>query len=430
MMFRKSQSWSDLSEFKIMEWLFWLRNMMVLVQLAAILVSLSYLDIALPVWPLGLAPLALLAFNCVVYWRLEKGHEVSNIEISLHLLFDMLVFTYLLYWTGGSANPFVSAYLVPVALAATFASFRYAIVLGVISVLLYSLLMVEYVPLPPMNGRFGGDFSLHVFGMWLNFLISALITVAFVSSLAGLARKREIALNQAEQESLNDQHMIALGALAAGAAHELGTPLSNISMLADELTDPENSPQQIEAYSDSLKQQLGLCQSQISLLRDQANMAQNPQLTKVPVAEFIGLVLDRFKAMRSDMRVAVHDAGTATGQLQADPALSQTLLNLLNNAADASAANDRDRIEVSYQTHGTQLKIIIDDFGSGISEAARKMAGSQPFSTKDSGLGIGLLLSHANINRVGGQLRLSNRIEQGVEGVRTEIVIPLIEVSK
>jgi len=425
----KSQTWRELSEFKIMEWLFWLRNTMVLVQLTAIAVTVSYMDIPLPVWPVGLAPLFLLGFNLLVYWRLEAGRSASELEISLHLFFDMLVFTYLLYWTGGSVNPFVSAYLVPVALAATFGSFRHALMLGIFSVLMYSVLMVWNVPLPPVNGRFGGDFSLHIFGMWLNFLMSAAITIAFVSSLATLARKREIALKQAEQENLNDQHMVALGALAAGAAHELGTPLSNISMLADELIDPENNSEQIASFSDALKQQLDLCYSQIALLRDQANSAQNPLAMATEVANFIPAVLDRFKAMRSEMRISIHQNGELSGRLAADPALSQTLLNLLNNAADASFDNDCDYIEVNYEIRDQYLRLMIDDFGAGISEEQQAMAGSQPFSSKDSGLGIGLLLSQANISRIGGRLSLSNRTGEGAVGVRTEIHIPLIEAG-
>lgn len=425
----KNQTWSELSEFKIMEWLFWLRNIMVLVQFTAIVVVVSYMGIPLPLWPIGLAPLLLLGFNLLVYWRLETGRSAPELEISLHLFFDMLVFTYLLYWTGGSVNPFVSAYLVPVALAATFGSFRHALMLGFISVLMYSILMVWNVPLPPMNGRFGGDFSLHIFGMWLNFLMSAAITIAFVSSLANLARKREMALNQAEQKNLNDQHMVALGALAAGAAHELGTPLSNISMLADELIDQQNSPEQITSFSESLKLQIDLCKSQISLLRDQANLAQTPLAMATEVDRFIPVVLDRFKAMRSEMQITVKHADELNGRLVADPALSQTLLNLLNNAADASFNNDRDSIEVCYETRGDHLRLIIDDFGTGISKEQQSMVGSQPFSSKDSGLGIGLLLSQANISRIGGSLSLFNRIDEGAIGVRTEIHIPLVETN-
>ncbi len=423
----ESQPWHELSEFKVMEWLFWLRNIMVLVQFTAIVVAVQYLGIPLPVWPVVLAPLMLLLFNLLVYWRLEKGRSVSEFEISLHLLFDMLVFTYLLYWTGGSINPFVSAYLVPVALAATFGSLRHALFLGLVSVLMYSLLMVKYVPLPPMNGRFGGDFSLHIFGMWLNFLISAVITIAFVSSLARLARKREIALKQLEQAGLNDQHMIALGALAAGAAHELGTPLSNIAMLADELVDPENSPQDISAFSESLRQQLEICQSQISLLRDQAQSAQAPQIQASEVAAYIPSVLDRFKAMRSELRIHVSHGNVLEGQLAADPALSQTLLNLLNNAADASLANGSDLIEIYYQLNESELCLKIDDFGAGLSEEHQAMVGALPFSSKESGLGIGLLLSRANINRMGGRLSLLNRADDSPPGVRTEIHIPLLE---
>ncbi len=405
-----------------MEWLFWLRNLMILVQLTAIVVAVELMGIALPVWPLGVAPSLLLLFNLLVYWRLETGHSSSESEIILHLLFDMLVFTWLLYWTGGSGNPFVSAYLVPVAVAAAFGSLGYALMLGLISVALYSFLMFSYVALPPMYGRFGGDFSVHVFGMWLSFLLSAGITIGFVSGLARLARRREIALKQAEQQSINSQHLVTLGALAAGAAHELGTPLSNISMLTDELAVPHGDEQERAELVFSLKQQLGLCQSQISLLQDQASHAQDPEIRTGSVENFIQGVLERFRAMRSEMVIKISEQ-PLLGEIEYDPGLSQALLNVLNNAADASSENNSEVIEVSYQQRDSEVTIHIDDFGVGLSEEQLQQAGRVPFSTKNTGMGIGLLLSQANIKRLGGRLRLSNRGRAGESGVRTEIVI-------
>ena len=412
-----------------MEWLFWLRNLMVVAQFAAMLVAVEIMDIALPVWQIGLASLFLIVFNLLVYWRLEKGRSVSEFEIILHLLFDMLVFTWLLYWTGGSANPFVSAYLVPVAAAAAFGSVRHALLLGLISVALYSFLMIYYVELPPMNGRFGGDFSLHIFGMWLSFLLSAAITIGFVSGLAGLARRREIALKQAEQESINSQHLVTIGALAAGAAHELGTPLSNIAMLADEMLAAGGDEQERAELLYSLKQQLGLCQSQISLLRDHATHAQDPEVRAGSVAEFLHGVFERFKAMRCEMVIKISEQ-SVHGEIEYDPGLSQTLLNLLNNAADASSENDCDLIEISYRQLGTGLTIVIDDFGKGLSKEKLALAGSVPFSSKDSGMGIGLLLSQANLKRIGGGLHLFNRTPPAKPGVRTEIMIELITIER
>jgi two-component system sensor histidine kinase RegB len=419
-----ADSLSELSEFKVMEWLFWLRNLMVLAQFSAIVVAVKFMGISLPVWQLGMAPLMLFFFNLLVYWRLEAGRSVSESEIMLQLLVDMLVFTWLLYWTGGSANPFVSAYLVPVAVAAAFGSLRHALVLGLISVALYSFLMVRYVPLPSMNGRFGGDFSLHVFGMWLSFLLSAAITISFVSGLARLARRREIALKQAEQESINSQHLVTLGALAAGAAHELATPLSNISMLADELVAAEGDDQERTELVNLLKEQLGLCQSQISLLRDQASHAQNPEVRIGSVAEFIHGIFERFRAMRSEMVIKISEQ-PLHGEIEYDPGLSQTLLNVLNNAADASFENERDLVEINYHQRDSELVICIDDFGVGLSVEQLELAGKVPFSTKHAGMGIGLLLSQANINRMGGSLCLNNRAQPADLGVRTEVIIPI-----
>jgi two-component system sensor histidine kinase RegB len=106
------------------------------------------------------------------------------------------------------------------------------------------------------------------------------------------------------------------------------------------------------------------------------------------------------------------------------------LLNVLNNAADASLENGSDLIEVSYRQNGAELMICIDDFGGGLSEEQLELAGSVPFSTKDSGMGIGLLLSQANLKRMGGGLRLFNREHAAKPGVRTEIVIQLRETNE
>ena len=416
---------SELSQFKVMEWLFWLRNFMILAQLVAILAAVHFMEIPLPVWPLGAAPLLLLIFNLLVYWRIEQGNTATVLEISVHLLFDMLVFTYLLYWTGGSANPFVSAYLVPIALAAAFGALRHALALGFVGVALYSFLMLHYIPLPPMNGRFGGDFSLHVFGMWLNFILSALITIAFVYSLARLAREREIALKKEEQNSLNSQHLIALGSLAAGAAHELATPLSNIGMLADEMAEPENSPQIKPDLAASLKTQVSLCQAQIRLLRNQANLAQHPEAMQGKVAKVMADIIEQFKAMRSDISVTLDAPFDSAPSLIYDISLNQTLLNLLNNAADSSVENGCYDIRISHATTDSSLAIYIDDFGTGLKPEHQDMLGEVPFSTKQGGIGIGLLLAQANIKRLGGELALFNR-KNGVPGVRAEITLPLV----
>jgi len=195
-------------------------------------------------------------------------------------------------------------------------------------------------------------------------------------------------------------------------------------MLADELVASEGDEQERAELMYSLKEQLGLCQSQISLLRDQASQAQNPEIRTGSVAVFIQGILERFRAMRSDMVIKISDQ-PLYGEIEYDPGLSQTLLNVLNNAADASFENDRDLVEISYQQRDSELVICIDDFGVGLSAGQLELAGKVPFSTKHAGMGIGLVLSQANINRVGGSLRLTNRAQPAESGVRTEVVIKI-----
>lgn len=119
-------------------------------------------------------------WNALVFWRLRWLRGVSHGEVAVNLAVDIAAFTAVLYLTGGPTNPFVSLYLVPIALAATSLPARYAWSIGGLCGAGYTLLLAQHVPLPSVQGRFGGDFDLHVLGMWVNFLVAAALIVFFV----------------------------------------------------------------------------------------------------------------------------------------------------------------------------------------------------------------------------------------------------------
>ncbi len=153
--------------------LFWLRTVAVLAQATVIGLAVWVLSLELPLAPMLFTVAGLAVWNAALLWRLGQPWVATHLEILLNLTIDAVALTLLLYWAGGATNPFVSLYLVPVAIAAAVLPGRYVWAISVLCVVFYSLLMVFYTPLPPVHERFGGDFNAHVFGMWVNFLLSA-----------------------------------------------------------------------------------------------------------------------------------------------------------------------------------------------------------------------------------------------------------------
>lgn len=416
---------------QVLKQLFWLRNIAIAGQLITIL-SIQYLfDIPLPAASMLLVTGSLLLFNAVTYWRLQQQFPVTGMEIMLHLAIDSCAFAVLLFFSGGSSNAFVSLLLVPVALAAVYLRLRSAVVIAILCIALYTFLMFWYVPLPPVNHRFGGDFNLHIFGMWANFILSTFVAVIFISTLAQLARKRDEALARVQEQILADEHLVSLGTLVAGAAHEFSTPLSNITMIADELLSNPDNASLVKEEAMMLKEQSELCRQQLNFLLRGSNEISEKNSEQLQLSRYLENLLDRWKAMRSDISVESRFNLKNNPFVTMNRSVSQALLNLLNNAADASLDNGLPRIAICCESNQEQLSITIDDYGRGLNEQQMKLAGKVAFSTKNEGMGIGLMLTHATLSRLGGTLTLYplNRQLPDKTGIRARIKLPLERLS-
>ncbi|RTZ60344.1 MAG: hypothetical protein DSZ32_03835 [Gammaproteobacteria bacterium] len=176
---------------RVLAGLFWLRNVAIAAQLVVVLLVVFVLKIQLYLAPVLVIIAALWAWNLLVGWRLGREFAVGAGEIAWNLAVDMIALAALLYWTGGSTNPFVSLFLVPVALAAAFLPVRHVVMTVILAAVLYTTLLWRYVPLAPVGSRFGGDFNLHIWGMWASFILSAIIAAVFVYQLASAGRRRE-----------------------------------------------------------------------------------------------------------------------------------------------------------------------------------------------------------------------------------------------
>jgi two-component system sensor histidine kinase RegB len=399
--------------------LFWLRIVAIASQLLGVAFVEYVLDTALPLRELGITIGALALWNVLNYRPVHANRRVLDAEVALHLAVDVAALTSVLYFTGGSTNPFVSLYLVPISLAATSLPAAYAWLVGALCGVGYSFLWWRSVPLPSV------DFDLHLIGMGVNFGVAAVLIVLFVGRMARLVRERDRELAAMRETALRDQQIVELGTLAAGTAHELNTPLSTLALLVEELDERATDPEQ--------KKQLRVMMEEIAVINERLNRIvggvgaeRSAGARHVALREFLDELMEQWSDSHPEIDLGVTfdilDGGT---RIVAEATIEQAIRNVLDNAAHATLANGGDRIEVVVSIRDARLEIAVTDHGAGLDPGVRDEVGLKIVSTKDGGLGIGLLLSRAALQRFGGRLELKNRPAGGVEA---HILLPLAEL--
>jgi two-component system, sensor histidine kinase RegB len=385
---------------------------------SGVLVAVSR-EFTLPLGPLVVVIIIFAALNLLTWLRLRwLGRSVAEQELFLHLFSDVLILAALLYFTGGSTNPFVSLFLLPLTLAAAALPGRYTWAIAAAAVVCYSLLMVWYFPLPHQHGI---NFNLHVIGMWFGFVLSAILISYFAVKMSATLRERERALAQARENALRDERLVALGTLAAGAAHELGTPLATMAVLAKDLEKECASTPGLAEPFQVLRGQIARCKDILAHLAVSTGQTRAEAGRDQALDHYLLQIVEHWHKGRP--AVGIHRTWEGTQpppRIVADQTLTQAITNILNNAADAS----EQAVEVFGRWNERELCLEICDRGAGVSAAAASHAGEPFFTTKapGQGLGLGLFLAQSVIRRLGGNVELFNRREGGA---CTRIVLPL-----
>lgn len=368
-----------------------------------------------PTW----SPSLVLAFSLLIFinvlsqLRLRAAHAVDHDELFLQLLFDLVVLTWLFRESGGSSNPFITYYLVPLAVAASTLAWRQTYCLAVLMLLAYGALFgwpssALQTPWP------WHSYEGHLLGMWANFGISAGLLVFFLGRMHQRLRAQERHhVEQQRQQLLRDQ-ALALGSLAATAVHDLATPLATLTLLAEELTD---APEGVRA---DVQAQLQRCRAILAELRVQA---QHPEL--LPEQTLSALMEHVVAPMRESFASA--DIALVMPTPQALLALpwkaQQVITQVIKNALEAPAT----RVVVSASVSSGQFYCQIRDDGPGFTAAILNAAHEQrlePYaSQKPDGLGLGLCLALITVDELGGHLLLAN--DAGASGAVVSIELPI-----
>jgi len=398
-----------------------LRWIAVLGQITTITAATLGFGISLPL-PQMLSVLAcLIAFNIGSHLRWHERQIVTNGELFHALLVDVGSLTAMLYFSGGITNPFAFLYLLQVILSAVLLKpWSTWTIVAVTSVCLAGL-AVFYVPLklPPDQERY--FFNLYVQGMLICFMSNAALLAYFITRIGGNLRVGDAQLAHLRQRAAEEEHIVRMGLLASGAAHELGTPLATLSViLGDWKRMPEfrSNPDLREEIAE-MQLQLQRCKQIVSGILLSAGEARGESSVKTTLNTFLRDLVSEWHATRPVMFFEFDNRIKQDLPVVFDSTLKQTILNVLDNALEASP--QWVRFEVDCEDD--ELSLLVTDAGPGFAPAMLEQFGKPYQSSKDRpGGGLGLFLAVNVARTLGGTVAARNR-EEG--GAAVELVLPL-----
>lgn len=379
------------------------------------------LDLPLPQEPMLAILAAVGLWNGLMHWQMNRSAGTPDATACLlQLCVDLLAFASLLYFSGGATNPLVFMLLLPVVLSALLLSRGAVLAIAALAILLYSLLMVQFIPLELGDARRAT--TLHLSGMWLTFVVSAAMLAWFVMRTTDALRRRDAELARAREQTYRDERVLALGALAAGAAHELGSPLATLAVLVGEME--REAPADTTAAADLklMREQIAYCKRIITRLTEQAGDQRSEGAESMRCDAWLEGLHAAWRSLRGDCDATFTLLGSGEPPLiVVEPTLGQSVVSVLDNALRAGAP-----VDLALDWNAEEVRIEVRDSGPGFSEDVLRKAGRQTFGDAAQGSGIGLLLTTASLERMGGRLELDN---PWTGGARATIRLPLARIG-
>jgi len=391
---------------KSMHPLIQLRWIAVIGQIATIALVHFGLDIALPLAPMALVVAFLIGFNLVSMWRWRE-HEVSGRALFLALLVDVFTLTAQLHFSGGAANPFAFLYLLQVVLAAVLLGPRASwAVVGVTTACFIGLtIWTGPVAIPADLSR--GLADRYVQGLLICFVLNAALLVAYITRIGSSLRARDARLADLRQRAAEEEHIVRMGLLASGAAHELGTPLATLSVIVGDWRHmpPFTEQPDLREDLDEMQTQIQRCKTIVSgiLLSAGNTRGEAPKQTTLRTfLDELAAEWQRTRPVRKFDYLCHLDQDLA---IVADSGLQQMIHNVLDNALEASPG----WVELAATHDGTTLILRVTDNGPGFSATMLAHFG-QPYQSSKGrpGGGLGLFLALNVARTLGGTITARN----------------------
>lgn len=403
-----------------------LRWIAVVGQVTTIAGAILIFDINLPLVHMLQVLACLIAFNIASHLRWHEKKPVSNAEIFMALLVDVATLTVQLYLSGGTTNPFAFLYLLQIIISAVLLEAWSTWTIVVVTLVCLGLLAVFAQPLALPFDHARGIASLYVQGMLICFALNAGLLVIFVSRISGTVRAKAAQLAELRQRAAEEDHIVRMGLLASGAAHELGTPLATLSViLGDWKRMPEfrNSPVLLEEIGE-MQTQLQRCKSIVSGILLSAGKARGESALRTTIHTFLDGLAEDWEDSRPVKDFEYENRIVDDIPVVFDSALKQSIDNLLDNALEASPTG---WVGLAASVEDGILTLVVTDRGAGFAPNVLAQFGKPYQSTKGRpGGGLGLFLVVNVARTLGGAVVARNREEGGAE---VTLTIPLAAIS-
>jgi two-component system sensor histidine kinase RegB len=409
-------------------WLVRLRWGYIVCQVVLIyLVILAY-DIPAPRHLIAIILLFEVFSNAALHFLMIRDDEVTVGATFALFLLDALFLTALLFATGGAMNPFTFLYLVHVVLGAIVLPGKWPWMLGVWTALLYLLLFLPVsetvIPLPgadyiltgpicTMVSDSGGPLRLHLQGMWVAFAVTAFFIVLFAGKIQVALAQQEATKEQLKDEKQRGEKLASLASLAAGAAHELSTPLATIAVASGDMIYTLKGSDQREAMEDAklIKEQVAQCKEILYEMTAGAGELLGEELKKFPAQEAAQEVVESFTGSER-RRIVMNIAPNVSEHLFLPfRTFCRTLRSLVKNGLEASSHPEV--VTVNWVKRGTMLFLEVVDGGEGMDEETVQRSLEPFFTTKGDGMGLGLFLANTMAERFNGKLDIQSKPEAG-----------------
>jgi two-component system sensor histidine kinase RegB len=389
-----------------------LRWLAVFGQCATILVVHFVMGVPLPLVPMLSVVGGLVLLNLVSLSQLPRRVTISNGELFVSLLLDVGALTALLYQSGGANNPFIGLYLVQVVLGAILLDAWSSWTLVAVTSAAFAMLAELHMPLalPPRVASSWSDW--YVLGTLICFALIAVLIVGFVSRINSNLRLREARLATMRQQAAEEDHIVRMGLLATGAAHELGTPLASLSVIVN---DWGHSPKLLRQPGlaeeiEDMRVALTRCKAIVTGILMAAGEARGEHPTITSVHRFCDEVVAEWRVQNSAEAIVYRNRFGDDLAIVADTAVKQMIWNLLDNAREASGRP----ITLDVGRDGPSLLLAVSDTGPGFTDEMLANLGKPYHSTRARlGSGLGLFLVVNAMRKLGGTVDARNRAEGG-----------------
>ena len=380
-------------------------------QAAALLTVHFWLGHELPLHPTLAAVTAsgLLNLALTIY---RPAARLGDRAAAVLLAWDLVQLAALLYFTGGLTNPFALLLLAPVIVSATILSRRSTVLLCLLGIALATLLASwhEKLPWPEPGLEFPG---LYVSGLWTALTLGAIFLAAYVGSVAIESRQMSDALAATQMALAREQRLSALGALAAAAAHELGSPLGTIAVIAREIAHDLPKDSDLGADAALLLKETARCRDILARLAARPEDEGGTPFSRLPLAALLEQAAAPYA--REGVRIAVRTRGE-TGAGEPDVASLPELIHGLGNLIQNAVQFARAQVDIEIGWDERRVTVTIADDGQGFPTAIIERLGEPYLSTRSAEgdhMGLGVFIACTLLERTGARLEFANRPSGG-----------------